>query len=67
MKLKRIIIKYLNWKVASSNKLELEKAIRELKKELIKVDTVELIKNELMEKISCIKGDKGNNFIVEYI
>lgn len=50
-----------------SDKLELEKAIRELKKELKKVDTVELTREQLMDKVKCIKVDKGNNFIVEYI
>lgn len=50
-----------------SDKLELEKTIRELKKELTKVDTIELTREQLMEKVSCIKVDKGNKFIVEYM
>ena len=50
-----------------SDKLELEKAIRELKKELTKVDTVELTREQLMDKVKCIKVDRGNNFIVEYM
>lgn len=50
-----------------SDKLEVEKSIRELKKELTKLDTVELTREQLMEKVSCIKVAKGNNFIVEYL
>ena len=50
-----------------SDKLELERSIRELKKELTKLDTVELTREQLMEKISCIKVARGNNFIVEYL
>lgn len=50
-----------------NDKLEVEKSIRELKKELKKLDTVELTREQLMEKISCIKVAKGNNFIVEYL
>ena len=50
-----------------SDKLELEKSIRELKKELAKLDTVELTREQLMKKISCIKVAKGNNFTVEYL
>ena len=50
-----------------NDKLEVEKSIRELKKELTKLDTVELTREQLMEKISCIKVAKGNNFIVEYL
>ena len=50
-----------------SDKVELERSIRELKKELTKLDTVELTREQLMEKISCIKVDRGNNFIVEYL
>lgn len=50
-----------------SDKLEVEKSIRDLKKELKKLDTVELTREQLMEKINCIKVAKGNNFIVEYL
>ena len=50
-----------------SDKLEVEKSIRELKKEITKLDTVELTREQLMEKVSCIKVAKGNNFIVEYL
>lgn len=50
-----------------SDKLEVEKSIKELKKELTKLDTVELTREQLMEKIRCIKVAKGNNFIVEYL
>ena len=50
-----------------NDKLELEKLIRELKKELTKLDTVELTREQLMEKSSCIKVAKGNNFMVEYL
>lgn len=49
-----------------SDKLELEKKIKEIKNELKKVDTVELTREELMEKIKYIKVDKGNSLIVEY-
>ena len=34
---------------------------------LTKLDTVELTREQLMEKISCIKVARGNNFIVEYL
>lgn len=50
-----------------SDKLRVEKSIKELKKELTKLDTVELTREELMEKIRFIKVAKGNNFIVEYL
>lgn len=50
-----------------SDKLDIEKKIRELKKELTKLDTVEITREQLMDKISCIKVDKGNKFIVEYL
>lgn len=49
-----------------SDKLELEKKIKEIKNELKKVDTSELTREELMEKIKYIKVDKGNSLIVEY-
>lgn len=49
-----------------SYKISLEKQIKQLKKELKTVDTVELTREELMEKIKFIKVDKGNKFIVEY-
>lgn len=50
-----------------ADKTSIEKAIKEIKKELSKFDTVELTREELMEKIKCIKVDKGNKFIVEYL
>ncbi|MDB1954210.1 recombinase family protein [Clostridium tertium] len=50
-----------------SDKIGIEKKIKDIKKELSKIDTVELTREELMEKIKCIKVDKGNNFIVEYL
>lgn len=49
------------------DKVDIERKIRELKKELTKLDTVEITRDQLMDKISCIKVDKGNKFIVEYL
>ncbi|WP_243170820.1 zinc ribbon domain-containing protein [Clostridium algidicarnis] len=50
-----------------SDKLDIERKIRELKKELTKLDTVEITREQLMDKISCIKVYRGNKFIVEYL
>lgn len=49
-----------------SYKITLERQIKEVKKELKTLDTTELTREELMEKIRFIKVDKGNKFIVEY-
>lgn len=49
-----------------TDKLELERKIADIKKELKTVDTVELTIEELMEKIKYIKVDKVNALIVEY-
>lgn len=50
-----------------ADKSAIEKNIREIKKELSKFDTVELSREELMDKVKYIKIDKGNKFIVEYL
>ncbi|WP_111928691.1 recombinase family protein [Clostridium tertium] len=50
-----------------ADKMSIEKKIKELKKELSKIDTIELTREELMDKIRYIKVDKGNKFIVEYV
>ncbi|URZ03189.1 recombinase family protein [Clostridium felsineum] len=50
-----------------SDKLDIERKIKELKKELTKIDTVKITREQLMDKISCIKVDRGNKFIVEYL
>lgn len=50
-----------------ADKISIENKIKELKKELSKFDTVELTREELMDKIKYIKVDKGNKFIVEYL
>ena len=49
------------------DKVSLENKIKELKKELSRIDTVELTREELMDKIKYIKVAKGNKFIVEYL
>lgn len=49
-----------------ADKIDIENKIKQLKKELSKFDTVELTREELMDKIKYIKVDKGNQFIVEY-
>lgn len=49
-----------------SDKLEIENKIKEIKKELKVLDTTELTREQLMDKIKFIKIDKGNKFIVEY-
>ena len=46
------------------DKVSLENKIKELKKELSRIDTVELTREELMDKIKYIKVAKGNKFIV---
>ncbi|MDU4883217.1 hypothetical protein [uncultured Clostridium sp.] len=49
-----------------SNKLEIEDKIKRIKRELKVVDTVELTREELMDKIRYIKVCKDNKFVVEY-
>lgn len=50
-----------------ADRVKIENKIKELKKELSKIDTVELTREELMDKIKYIKVAKGNKFIVEYL
>lgn len=49
-----------------NDKLEIENKIKEIKKELKELDTTELTREQLMDKVKFIKIDKGNKFIVEY-
>ncbi len=49
-----------------SDKLEIENKIKEIKKELKVINTTELTREQLMDKIKFIKIDKSNKVIVEY-
>lgn len=49
-----------------NDKLEIENKIKQIKRELKVVDTTELTREELMDKIKYIRVDRGNKLIVEY-
>lgn len=50
-----------------ADRANIEYKIKAIKKELSKFDTIELTREELMDKVKYIKVDKGNKFIVEYL